>query len=272
MIKSLFNDNEVYGTADINNVFTHLTSGGVISVSDSVVTAALESGVAQIATDGVEFHNPEACRVIKDSRGYIVSNGSAFMPDGSIVTVNGDGEKVSGVVSGSVNYVFFQRSSERNGTYAVAATALPSDTSNILLLAEIDASGNITDKREYSTTKLVPSSGNIYITKEASFHYWGANKLDDENSLIAEIDIGWNAYKYMRVIFKYYNLATGVTESDNPKWTDISSGSAELSTTIYNNGCAFSFVKNGGKLEIYQIYASSNSAYGQDGIAEIELF
>lgn len=268
MIKSLFNDNDVYGKNDINNVFTHLTSGGVVSVSESIVTATLESGVAQIANSGVEFHDSEACRVIKYRGGYIVSNGSAFMPDGSIVTVSGEGETVEGILDGSVNYVFFERSSEKNGTFVKASEQLPSDTDNTLLLAVIGADGGITDKREYATTKLMPSSGNIYIQKNVSFHYLGANGLekhDDEGVLMAEINIGWGAYKYIKTAF----TVSGV-EAD-AKWADISQGSAEFWAN-YNNGCNFKFVKDGGKLKMYQIYASSNSMSGGNGSVQIEVF
>lgn len=271
MIKSLFNDNEMYGVADINNVFTHLTSGGVVSVSDSIVTAVLESGVAQFAESGVEFHNPNACRVIKDSRGYIVSNGSAFMPDGSIVTVSEDGEKVSGIVSGNVNYVFFQRSSEKNGTYVSASTVLPSDKSNILMLAEIDESGNITDKREYATTKLIPSSGNIYPVRNVNIQTKSDGSGTGQRFLLATCNIGWNAYKYIRVIFQYYRNGQLSTEEDEIQttWIDMQTGtSIEIYTKVYGNGMKFEFKKDGENLEIYQTW-SNDVGQGSDGLLEI---
>lgn len=268
MIKSLFNDNEVYCAEDINNVFSHLTTGGVVSVDESIVTAALESGVAQVTTGGVEYCNPEACRVISGSRGYIVSAGSAFMPDGSIVTVSGDGEIAEGVADGSINYVFFERSSEKNGTFVSVSQQLPSDTSNILLLAVIDSGGKITDKREYATTKLLPSSGNIYAEKNVSFHYWGANglaKYENGCATLAEISIGWSAYKYIKTTF------TVSGSEKNAVWADISEGSASF-WADYNNGCRFEFVKDGGVLRMNQTYASSNSMSGGDGSVKIEVF
>lgn len=267
MIKSLFNDNEEYSAEDINNVFSHLTTGGVVSVDESVVTAAMESGVTQVTTGGVEYCNPEACRVINTDRGYIVSAGSAFMPDGSIVTVSGDGESVTGISDGAVNYVFFERSSEKNGTFVTVSEQLPSGD-NTLLLAVIDSDGGIGDKREYATTKLLPSSANIYVEKNVSFHYLGSNglaKYENGSAELAEINIGWSAYKYIKTTF---------TVSGSEKeavWEDISQGSASF-YAAYNNGCTFEFVKDGGILRMNQTWASSKSMSGGDGSVKIEVF
>lgn len=178
-LKKSFMDNEVYGADDINFAFSRLTTQGVslfnYTGENDNPLVSLNDAVAAMASPGVEMYNTDSCKVTYDSstEKFSVAAGTAFMPDGSLITVEDNAEDITDIITearesttGTLN-VFFYRNTPNN-TIEIKAqdkgTALDNEKS--VLLAEVSADNKVMDMRTFSQAKIAPASGNIIQTIE----------------------------------------------------------------------------------------------------------
>lgn len=154
--KYSFADNEVYGASDLNAITKRLVTSGVEdNFADGVaynMSNINEMGKV-IYTQGVVPEDNLTLKVVASSDGKILINpGTAFFEDGSVIEIEDGGEELS-YTKGAINYVYLKNDLiNTNASYPCCATDAPEG--DYVMLAEIDASGNITDKRTYAKGKL----------------------------------------------------------------------------------------------------------------------
>ena len=199
-----FVDNAVYGANDINKVRSTLAYKGVIPEAAS------------------------SCQVVKNGSAYRVMAGQVLFSDGSVVTVDSNGYDFS-ASSGSKYYVWFERSEALNNVSLKCTTSAPSGI--FVRLAEISASGVVTDAREYGRMKIPTYESNM----SGSMYY----RYSRENVPITPIapheDYSWRLIDTIPMVvdFKYAVLHLGELSTSN-KTSAInflpSAGSAPLET------------------------------------------
>jgi len=153
--KVSFLDNEQYGALDLNNTVKRLVTGGVADVFANGVPyncTKINGVVKTIAASGVVPDNVNTLKVSKLSEGQIrINDGTAFFDSGTVIEVSGGGETLE-YPTGVKNHVYLKADLASNVARPYCTTAQP--TGDFVPLAEIDAIGNITDKRKYAQGKL----------------------------------------------------------------------------------------------------------------------
>ncbi len=201
--KYSFADNEAYGASDINAITKRLVTSGIEdSFTDGVaynVSKINEAGKL-LYTSGVVPENCLTLKVVPASEGRILINpGLAFFDDGSVIEIEDGGEEMS-YVAGAVNYVYLKNDLlNMNASYPYCGTQAPEG--DYVLLAEIDESGAIADKRTYAKGKLPgyqSVAGNVLVIDET------VTKVADTSGSgltgSATFDIGGNNYEYILVM------------------------------------------------------------------------
>lgn len=206
--KFSFSDNEVYSSSDVNEITKRLVTSGIEdSFSDGVAynVSRFNDAGKLLYTSGVV---PESCltlKVTKESDDKILINpGLAFFNDGATIEIEAGGETLS-YVSGAKNYVYLKNDLiNTNRCFPCCTTQAPEG--DYVLLAEIDDSGSIEDKRTYAKGRLPgyqSVAGNVMrITdnvKMANFIF------DSTYSGSKTFDIGNNTYQYILCYVKKAN-------------------------------------------------------------------
>lgn len=200
--KYSFADNEIYGASDLNAITKRLVTSGVEdSFADGVaynVSNINEIGKV-IYTQGIV---PESCLTLKvvlasDDK-ILINPGTAFFDDGSVIEIEEGGEELS-YTKGAVNYVYLKNDLiNTNSSYPCCTTDAPEG--DYVLLAEIDESGNITDKRTYAKGKLPgyqSNAGNTMIINERIYLENTTPYQQRSLSGSTTFDIGENNFEYI---------------------------------------------------------------------------
>lgn len=171
-----FMDDSVYGADDINYTFSKLTTQGVSLFNYSNGNnplVSLNEAVAGFIEPGVEIYNLDACKVKYDSlsKKYTIGVGSAFMIDGSSISIDSEPCDISDKVlelrkSGNVDiWVCFYRNIPQNSIDIVVDTDDTYFNSEYSIpLAKISSSNTIVDMRTFAKTKIAPCSANVIQT------------------------------------------------------------------------------------------------------------
>ena len=201
-VNILFLDNETYGAADVNKAFSRLTTQGVSLFNDAGAPLTdLNTAVSNLVESGVELYNMDACKVINNEGTYQIMPGTAWMADGSCITISDEPYHLD-VTSGAEQHVYFQRNIGMNTIdIVVSGTNPPEDA---LLIAKISAGGVVTDKRTFAVTKVAPVTANI--VKEID-----APKIAVDSSYRSvKIDTGFAAYSHVQIVHaQKLNLTNG---------------------------------------------------------------
>lgn len=165
-----FLDNESYSAQDVNDAFARLTTEGVSLFTDSGNTLEdLNTAISELTDAGVDSFNADACRVTRAEGTYKLMPGTAFMPDGSMIIIDGDGEELE-IPGSKMSYICFYRNSAKNTIeISVSSDDVLYSRANSVPLAVIGANGEITDTRIFAKSKLAPCSGNTYRILDESF-------------------------------------------------------------------------------------------------------
>lgn len=175
-LKKSFMDNEIYGADDINFALSRLTTQGVslfkYSDGDNPLVS-LNEALAEMASPGVDLYDIDACKVIydSDSEKFTINTGTAFMPDGSFITVEDNPETITSIIAearentAEALNVYFYRNTQKN-TIEIRADSSENeiDADKSVLLAQISANNTVLDKRSFARSKIAPASGNIIQT------------------------------------------------------------------------------------------------------------
>ena len=206
-----FADNEIYSAEDLNSITKRLVTSGIDDLfeNDTVYNVSRFNEQGKLLyTSGVV---PETCltlKVVPDSEGKILINpGRAFFDDGAVIEIEAGGESLS-YVTGVKNYVYLKNDLlNSNVCYPCCTTDEP--TGDYVMLAEIDESGVISDKRIYAKGKLPGYQsvvGNVMrLKKTLTFN------LESPTGTVSDsisFDLGPNNFEYILT----YNEKSG-TES-----------------------------------------------------------
>lgn len=197
-----FADNAVYGAEDMNKLTSRLVTGGIADpfVDDLPYNMTKVNDVVKLVyTAGVVPDSVNTCKVTKTGNGTVkISSGLAFFDDGSTIEVDAAGAPLT-YQPGVKNYVYFKpdlQASNRN--YPVCSAEAPG--AGCVLLAEISADGELTDKRTYAKGKVpgYASNANMTMVIDQTFTLYqedGGRTYDGSFS----VDMGTNNYSYVTV-------------------------------------------------------------------------
>lgn len=205
--KYSFADNEIYSAEDLNAITRRLVTSGIEdSFTDGVaynVSRFNEQGKL-LYTSGIVPENCMTLKVAADGEGKILINpGKAFFDDGAFIEIEAGGESLS-YVSEARNYVYLKNDLlNSNVCYPCCTTDEP--TGDYVLLAEIDETGVISDKRAYAKGRLPGYQsvvGNVMRLKETI-----TIKNEDTNTRTikgsASFDLGANDFEYILAYREY---------------------------------------------------------------------
>lgn len=155
-----FMHGETYTANDVNDVFQKLTTPGVSLFSDNGdIFNDFNSAVASLTTQGVE-NSPDALKLTLSDGSYKILPGTAFMADGSTITVDNDGVVLEDVTEDAINYVYIKRRTAYNDiTIEVSDSTWGNDD---LPIAIIKADGSIADFRKYAEARVIPITAGLY--------------------------------------------------------------------------------------------------------------
>ena len=198
--KYSFADNEIYSAEDLNSITKRLVTSGI----EDLFEDGTAYNVSQFNEQGKLLYTsgivPETCmtlKVVPDGEGKVLINpGKAFFDDGAVIEIEAGGETLS-YVADTVNYVYLKNDLlNSNVCYPICSTEEPSG--DYVLLAEINETGEITDKRTYAKGRLPGYQsvvGNVMrIKKTITFDVEEpVGKLSDTESF----DLGSNNFEYI---------------------------------------------------------------------------
>ncbi len=230
--KYSFADNETYSATDLNEITKRLVTSGVEDAfSDGVaynVSRFNEAGKL-LYTSGVV---PETCmtlKVVPNGDGKVLINsGRAFFNDGAVIEIQVGGESLEYVV-GARNYVYLKNDLlNKNECFPCCTTEEP--TGDFVLLAEIDESGEIFDKRTYAKGKLPGYQSyaeNVLRIKETLTFTLESSEKNLYETLT--FDLGPNNFEYIMTYREYgvgedgrtYNSCLGVYDIANNRYRSL---------------------------------------------------
>lgn len=204
-----FLDNQVYSSSDVNDVFSCLTSGGVMFSADDNVITALNETSAQIVGEGV-LSDATSCKVIKEEEVYKILPGACFMNDGSVIIISNGGETIS-VPKSVKSYVYFERNHPKNSIDIVVSENAGGEES--VPLAEISEKGEIFDRRKYAASRVMVGISGVMRNASAEF-----TQCTFDGSEKVSVDMGSGNFSYIVIWGGTY---TSSLEKEEPR---VSSG------------------------------------------------
>lgn len=179
--ESKFKAGQLYGAEDINNTIAFMTTEGIFDIStpNEICKSLVETGISN--------QDKRMEVTIVDGKVH-VANGSCVMVDGSTYTIYEDGEMLD-YTPGVLNYVYVVIDNTIFQNVLKCTTSEPPE--DAILLAEINADNNITDKRIYSRYKFPVYKSNVNDSKKITTTLVGGENI---------IDIGGPDYKYIVIL------------------------------------------------------------------------
>lgn len=165
-----FEDDALYGAADVNGIVANFTSAGVGSYSD------LNGIVGALTNAGVE-NKADSCRATVSGSQIKILPGVAYFSDGSSVTVD-----ENGVLLEKLPYIYMKKDPDTGAGRPVSSETAPSAAD--VPLAEYRA-GGLKDKRSFAKSKIAGYGGNVY---ERVIHHKHWNSASSD-TLVATFDL-----------------------------------------------------------------------------------
>ena len=240
-IKSSFLDNKEYGASDVNAIISRIVGQGVqadytakengVSYNLSMFNDLTKAYVKQ----GVAYSDDSSLKVVEINGGYYVQPGLCFFGNGSTTEVT-EREPIE-LSDGDISYIYMISDMPNNTNYIAVSEECPNynNDSNIVPLASVDSSGNITDMRFYARGKLpgyqIPAVNVKEIVIDSSM---ASNEY-------ADIDLGVTAFSFIAALsgsFEYSQTVSGLAAhinlADNGKIIRINaSAPADISETDF---------------------------------------
>lgn len=168
-----FADNVSYGAEDVNSVINEFVTAGVADVffdGTSYNTSDLNKIAASFSTGGIKYTSSTSCKAIKYSSGSVkILEGTAFFNDGSIIKIDSDGVILS-YAAGKKNYVYLKGNINAENKNEVCCSLTPG-VGDVVQIAVIDESGNITDTREFCRGKIAGYQSTFSKPKRITLEY-----------------------------------------------------------------------------------------------------
>ena len=187
--KYSFVDNETYSASDVNEITRRLVTDGIEDPFTDGVPHNLKCFNLlnhNMTTDGIVPESDNTLKVTKISYSKVsIEEGTAFLKSGATITV--DVNKVYlDIVPQSENYIYLEHNQDLNYIRPLSSTTEP--VGDVVLLAQIDRKGNLTDKRYYAVGKLPRYVSGYDLPKIISFSYSAPGVYD--------IDVQGKNYHY----------------------------------------------------------------------------
>lgn len=230
-----FKDNVVYGADDINAIRTSILTAGVIEETDT------------------------SCKVVAEGDGVKIAGGQAVFSDGCRIAVDSEGV-LKEITPGVVNYVYFLNNTLAGICEVVTETSYPEG--DFVMLAEIDAEGNVSDRREFAQLKTADreryaasfTASLPFSDSLAAGSVIGVVELPKSNCSLIEFNISISSNVFMQAKlfpkennFVIWNYANGPFYSGNVMET--------YGFSKYRN---FKFEVSGNKMTVILDYISEN--------------
>ena len=185
--KCLFLDNDVYTAQDVNDAISNICADGVSGYPfGESALSDLNTAIAELAGQGVSYKGT-SCLLVNSGGAYKISQGSAFMYDGTQIIFDSDGYEIT-PQAGVKQYVYLEHDVLHN-TINVAVSA-SAGGQNTLPIAEIAANGEITDRRRFASANI----GIMAEPKNISVTVHILKSLPAYQSF--SIDVGFNGWKF----------------------------------------------------------------------------
>lgn len=240
-MKNYFMDNSEYTAADVNTVFSHLVTDGVVIFTDTGdALSDFNAANANITAGGVTLE-PDSCRITKSNGIYKINPGACFMPDGSMTEITA-AETVT-VPKNTACYVYFERSAPEN-TIKLTVSQTAGDA-NTVPLAKISALGDVSDTRKFAMLKSAPSGQNVSVTGKISKTIPSGQET--------EVETGFAGFKYII----YYNSQANGGLMDYKICFDLTDGEKHI-IHCANAGSYSAYVRKSGS-KLYFSGCSSNT-------------
>lgn len=223
MYTTFFANNKTYGADDINKVFAHLTTQGVSLYKDTGETLIdLDTALANMVNAGVDRYNVNSCKVVAlGNKKFKISKGCCWMPSGACIIFDDDGYTFESNytaddgTNSATCYVYLKQGGAEFATVSndiniVVSGTAPAETD--MILATINSSGTITDKRTISQAKIAVPTSNIITEKSVYLTYQPDN---EHYSYTVSVDIGYPGFKY---IYDTYGMSVTY---DGDKWARV---------------------------------------------------
>lgn len=224
-----FKDNVVYGAEDINGIRASVLTKGVVEESATSCMAEINEGLVKIC------------------------EGQAIFSDGSRIKIDSDGVELE-FAAGIVNYVFLLNNTLAGICEVKVQDSLPND--DYILIAEIDAEGNLSDKRRFAQLKTADTER---FTESFSNEFYMSDSTE-ENGIIASITlpkINCSLIQmYMVVANEAYMQIKLLPKENNIMWEDTYGifhfGGMDSAHYFYANGIhrTFGYETTGNQLII----------------------
>ena len=255
--KYYYFDDQTVGAEDLNKLVNLFVTDGVADNFENGTPyniSKLGEVIYSNATEGVVPETYDTLRVSTESGFIYIEPGVAFFKDGTVIEITAR-EQLSYPENTSV-YVYLESDGLKNIAQPVVSESLPEG--NIVPLAKISDSGEITDLRLFSKGK-VPS----FYASSAGLHIDRTTTIPLDESYLNEgkkltlVPAG-NSYRYLILIAKkpyadgsgyswtgtlvydkesdfYYNFSKPSVNRDNLDYTSFGSGSAfKVINCIFN--------------------------------------
>ena len=194
--KCLFLDNDVYTAQDVDDAISNICADGISGYPfDESALSGLNTAIAELALQGVSYKGT-SCRLVKVGTTYKISQGAAFMYDGTQIIFDSDGYVIA-PQAGVKQYVYLERDVLHNTINVVVSRQAGGQ--NTVPIAEIAANGAITDRRRFASANIgiMAEPKNISVTVHITENIPARSSID--------IDVGFNGWKYV-----IGSIATGV--------------------------------------------------------------
>lgn len=168
-----FMDNATYGADDLNRAMSRFVTSGIADAFEDNVsynTSKLCEVTQRLYAPGVVPEHISTLKVsrVSDSEIYIAP-GLAFFENGSTITVDSEGVRLS-YLAGEKNYVYLKADPANNRNLPMCTTEPP--TGDIVMLAQIEPDGAVTDKRTYAKGKVPGYASDFNQCKRMTFSHF----------------------------------------------------------------------------------------------------
>jgi len=227
--KCLFLDNDVYTAQDVDDAISNICADGISGYPfDESALSGLNTAIAELTLQGVSYKGT-SCLLVKVGTTYKISQGSAFMYDGTQIIFDSDGYVIT-PQAGVKQYIYLERDVLHNTINVVVSQQAGGQ--NTVPIAEIAANGAITDRRRFASANIgiMAEPKNISVTAHIT-------ETVQPNQSVS-VDVGFNGWKYaitqIAVGRQCYKIEDGETISgfsDTPSDTRV-----DYSLSVTRNG------------------------------------
>lgn len=250
--KCSFLDNQTYGASDVSAAFSRLmSSGAAVYPQNKTVAQALNDLTTQVVSDGVA---PYGGAEVTYSLGTVkIGQGDIYFKSGVCMSIDSDGVEIE---CENAAQLYVAAVYEQDFNRAVPYVGAEEPEGDAVLLAYIDAGGNVIDKRTWARAKVGLNSGNRYHDFEVFINKSKSVDNDASYTVVKTLPGGDFKYLLIRSIVESNITAT----NPYPDIIDVSQDGYYEFEPVRNSGLYWRIriKRNGDSLGFYSYYVGGN--------------